>query len=106
MTDNVIDLKPATRPRGRPRKNAGANATVTADELVSDDDLVALDALVRLTAQKMARADVSERDYAALARTYRQAMLDLKEAKDLAAASRLGRGRRRVVGGRSIDGDI
>lgn len=91
---------------GRPRKPRG-NATVSVEDLNSDDEVKNLEALKLRMSQMLAKADVSERDFASISRSYRQVIVELKEARDRAEAGKLGRRRGlTVAGGRAFDGDI
>lgn len=91
----------------RTRKRAGATTTVTVDDLNADDEVKNLEALKLRMSQLLARPDVSERDFASISRGYRQVIVELKDARDRAEASKLGKRRGlTAVGGRSFDGDI
>lgn len=101
---DVTDIEKA-RTRTKPQKNAGATTLTTAEQFTSDDEVVALTALRNKLGEMLARADIHERDAKSVSMEYRAVRIELKEAKDRAAASGLGR-RLTAVGDRAFDGDI
>ena len=108
MPNEVVNLPQSGPGIGhRTRKRAGETTTVRTQDFNSDDEVVNLTALKRRMSQMLARADISERDFATLNKDYRKVIVELKEAKDRAEAAKLGRRRKlEAVGGRSFDGDI
>lgn len=92
----------------RPRARAGETTEITAQDFSSASEVKNLTALKRRMSEMLARADISERDFATINKDYRKVIVELQQAKDRAAAKRLGsrRNRLRTVGGRAIDGDI
>jgi len=111
MSDDVIEFPRKSGPGigHRARKRAGAVTDVKAENFNSDDEVENLEALKRRMSQMLARPDISERDFATLNKDYRKVIVELKEARDRAAAKGLGSGARRglnAVGGRAFDGDI
>lgn len=91
----------------RPRKRAGETTAVTAEDFNSDDEVLNLESLKLRLSQMLVRPDISERDFKAISVEYRTVIVELKAARDRAAATGLGkRAGLHAVGGRSFDGDI